>query len=66
VAEAESVSIRRITTGVVRPKRASRGVLRYLIDDWEDDVLPVNAYLVEHAGGRSLFDTGQTAAAAKP
>ena len=59
----EPVSVRRITTGVVRERRRSRGALRYLIDDWEDDVLPVNAYLVEHPAGRFLFDTGQTAAA---
>jgi glyoxylase-like metal-dependent hydrolase (beta-lactamase superfamily II) len=36
------------------------------VDDWEDDTLPVNAYLVEHPGGRCLFDAGQTAAAAQP
>jgi glyoxylase-like metal-dependent hydrolase (beta-lactamase superfamily II) len=66
VGAAEPVSVRRITTGVVRSRRASRGALRYLIDDWEDDTLPVNAYLVEHPGGRCLFDAGQTAAAAQP
>jgi N-acyl homoserine lactone hydrolase len=66
VAEAERVEVRRITTGVVRQRRASRGALRYVLDDWEDDVLPVNAYLVEHDGGRCLFDTGQTAAASRP
>ena len=63
---AEAVSVTRITTGVVRTRRASRRALRYLLDDWEDGVLPVNAYLVEHPGGRCLFDTGQTAAAATP
>ena len=60
---AEPISVRRITTGVVRERRRSRGALRYLIDDWEDEVLPVNAYLVEHPRGRCLFDTGQTAKA---
>jgi glyoxylase-like metal-dependent hydrolase (beta-lactamase superfamily II) len=35
------------------------------VDDWEDEPLPVNAYLVEHTGGRCLFDTGQTAEAAR-
>ena len=58
--------MRRITTGVVRARRARRGPLRYLIDDWEEAVLPVNAYLVDHPGGRCLFDAGQCAAAAEP
>jgi N-acyl homoserine lactone hydrolase len=62
----EPVFVRRITTGVVRARRRSRGPLRYLIDDWEDDVLPVNAYLVDHPGGRCLFDVGQAAAATQP
>lgn len=63
---AEAVSVRRLTTGVVRARRATRGHLRFLYDDWEDDTLPVNAYLVEHPGGRCLFDTGQTSEAAQP
>jgi glyoxylase-like metal-dependent hydrolase (beta-lactamase superfamily II) len=62
----ETITVRRITTGVVRARRASRGALRYLIDDWEDDVLPVNAYLVEHPAGTLLFDAGQSADAAVP
>jgi glyoxylase-like metal-dependent hydrolase (beta-lactamase superfamily II) len=66
MAASERISVRRITTGFVREKRASRGGLRYLVDDWEDAALPVNANLVEHPGGRCLFDTGQTAAAAHP
>jgi glyoxylase-like metal-dependent hydrolase (beta-lactamase superfamily II) len=37
-----------------------------VIDDWEDDTLPVNAYVVEHPGGRCLFDAGQSAAATQP
>jgi len=63
---AETIAVRRLTTGVVRARRASRGALRYLIDDWEDDVLPVNAYLVEHPAGTLLFDAGQSADAASP
>lgn len=66
MAAAEPVSVRRLTTGVVRAKRASRGHLRFFFDDWEDDTLPVNAYLVELPGGWCLFDAGQTAAAAQP
>jgi N-acyl homoserine lactone hydrolase len=60
------VRVHRLTTGVVRPKRADRGARRYLADDWSDDTLPVNAFAVEHPDGVCLFDTGQTAAATHP
>jgi glyoxylase-like metal-dependent hydrolase (beta-lactamase superfamily II) len=60
------IGIRRLTTGVARQRRASRGALRYVVDDWEDDAVPVNAYLVEHPAARCLFDAGQVAAASKP
>lgn len=60
------IGIRRLTTGVARQRRPSRGALRYVVDDWEDDVVPVNAYLVEHPKGRCLFDAGQVAAASEP
>jgi glyoxylase-like metal-dependent hydrolase (beta-lactamase superfamily II) len=66
VGASESVTLRRLTTGVVRARRASRGALRYVVEDWEDSVLPVNAYLVGHPSGPVLFDTGQTAEAARP
>jgi N-acyl homoserine lactone hydrolase len=48
----------------VRRNRNARGVGRYLSDDWSDETLPVNVFLVEHAQGLCLFDTGQTARAA--
>jgi N-acyl homoserine lactone hydrolase len=62
---AEPTVVTRITTGVVRERNRRRGALRYLVDDWEEDTLPVHAYLVEYPGGRCLFDAGQTAAAAR-
>jgi N-acyl homoserine lactone hydrolase len=48
----------------VRPKRAKRGMRRYLADDWSKATLPVNAFVIEHPQGLCLVDTGQTAAAA--
>jgi glyoxylase-like metal-dependent hydrolase (beta-lactamase superfamily II) len=60
----EPVSVRRLTTGVARARRASRGVLRYVGDDWEGPAVPVNAYLVRGPRATVLFDTGQTAEAA--
>jgi glyoxylase-like metal-dependent hydrolase (beta-lactamase superfamily II) len=66
VAAGEPVSVRRLTTGVARARRASRGALRYLVDDWEDSAVPVNAYLVRHPAATVLFDAGQTAEAARP
>lgn len=55
-----------LQTGVVRRKRGERGLRRYLVDDWSDDTLPVNCFLVELDGERLLFDTGQAAAAGRP
>jgi glyoxylase-like metal-dependent hydrolase (beta-lactamase superfamily II) len=66
VGAGEPVSVRRLTTGVARTRRASRGALRYVLDDWEDSTLPVNAYLVRHPLENVLFDAGQTAEAARP
>jgi N-acyl homoserine lactone hydrolase len=60
------VQVERFSTGRVRPKRASRGVRRYLGGDWSDRTLPVNVFLVHHPDGLCLFDTGQTARAAEP
>jgi N-acyl homoserine lactone hydrolase len=56
--------VRCLSTGAVRTKRVERGVRRYLPGGWRDETLPVNVFLVEHADGLCLFDTGQTAAAA--
>jgi glyoxylase-like metal-dependent hydrolase (beta-lactamase superfamily II) len=58
------VRVDRFSTGRVRPKRASRGVRRYLGGGWSDRTLPVNVFLVHHPNGLCLFDTGQTARAA--
>lgn len=55
-----------ITTGVARPKRAQRGLRRYLVDEWSDESLPVHAFLLEHSDGLCLFDAGQTADATLP
>ena len=55
-----------LTTGAVRPKRATRGPRRYLPGGWSDETLPVRAFLVEHPDGLCLFDTGQSARAAEP
>jgi glyoxylase-like metal-dependent hydrolase (beta-lactamase superfamily II) len=60
------VEVDRFSTGRVRPKRASRGVRRYLGGGWSDTTLPVNVFLVHHPAGLCLFDTGQTARAAAP
>jgi glyoxylase-like metal-dependent hydrolase (beta-lactamase superfamily II) len=57
--------VRCLSTGAVRTKRGERGARRYLPGGWRDDVLPVNVFLVEHPDGLCLFDTGQTAAAAR-
>lgn len=58
--------LRCLQTGVVRPTRAERGARRYLVEDWSEETLPVNCFLLELAGERLFFDTGQTAAAARP
>jgi glyoxylase-like metal-dependent hydrolase (beta-lactamase superfamily II) len=60
------VRISCLSTGRVRPKRGDRGVRRYISDDWAEEALPVNVFLVEHSQGLCLFDTGQTARAAEP
>lgn len=58
--------VERFSTGRVRPKRASHGLRRYLSGGWSDETLPVNVFLVHHPAGLCLFDTGQTARAARP
>jgi glyoxylase-like metal-dependent hydrolase (beta-lactamase superfamily II) len=60
------VRVDRFSTGRVRPKRAVRGVRRYLGGGWSEETLPVNGFLVHHPEGLCLFDTGQTARAAAP
>jgi glyoxylase-like metal-dependent hydrolase (beta-lactamase superfamily II) len=60
------MQVERFSTGRVRPKRASRGLRRYLPGAWSDETLPVNAFLVHHPDGLCLFDTGQTAEATLP
>jgi N-acyl homoserine lactone hydrolase len=52
--------------GRVRQKRGERGVRRYFADDWRDETLPVNVFLIDHPQGYCLIDTGQVAAAAQP
>jgi N-acyl homoserine lactone hydrolase len=53
-----------LVTGHVRAKAGERGVRRYVVDEWRDEAMPVNAFLIEHPDGVVLFDTGQTARAA--
>lgn len=60
------VRVHCLVTGRVRSKVGVRGIRRYLLDEWCDEALPVNAFLVEHPEGLCLFDTGQTARAAAP
>ncbi len=56
-----------LVTGHVRAKAGQRGVRRYVVDEWRDEAMPVNAFLIEFTdGSRCLFDTGQTARAAAP
>ena len=55
-----------LVTGHVRAKAGRRGIRRYLVDDWRDEAMPVNAFLVEHPSGPVLFDAGQTALATAP
>jgi N-acyl homoserine lactone hydrolase len=55
-----------VSTGRVRPKRAMRGVRRYLPGGWSDATQPVNVFAVVHPDGVLLFDTGQSSAAARP
>jgi len=54
-----------VSTGVVRGKRARRGPRRYLPGGWSDRTLPVNVFAIEHHDGLCVFDTGQTARAAR-
>lgn len=54
------------STGSVREKQGTRGLRRYLPGGWRDTTLPVNVVAVEHPGGVCVFDTGQTAHAARP
>lgn len=61
-----AVRVTCLSTGRVRAKRDARGLRRYLADDWSDETLPINVFLVEHPGGLCLVDAGQTAAAAAP
>ena len=55
-----------IRTGLVRGKRAERGIRRYMWRGWSEAHLPVNAFAIEHPEGVCLFDAGQTARAAAP
>jgi N-acyl homoserine lactone hydrolase len=60
------VRVRTFSTGRVRSKRGERGIRRYVRDEWREETLPVNVFLVEHPHGLCLVDTGQEAAAARP
>jgi N-acyl homoserine lactone hydrolase len=53
-----------LVTGSVRAKAGAHGIRRYLRDEWRDEAMPVNAFLIEHNSAWCLFDTGQTARAA--
>jgi N-acyl homoserine lactone hydrolase len=54
------------STGRVRSKRGTRGVRRYLPGGWSTETEPVNVFAVTHPDGVLVFDTGQSAAAARP
>lgn len=58
------MSIRVFSTGRVRGKHAARGVHRYFSDEWGEETLPVNVFLIEHPAGLCLVDSGQSSAAA--
>ena len=62
----DAVRVRCYSTGRARPKLAERGLRRYLPGGWSTATLPVNAFVVEHAAGLCVFDTGQTARATEP
>jgi glyoxylase-like metal-dependent hydrolase (beta-lactamase superfamily II) len=62
----DAVRVRCYSTGRVRSKRAERGPRRYLPGGWSAETLPVHAFVVEHPAGLCIFDTGQTARAARP
>jgi N-acyl homoserine lactone hydrolase len=53
------------STGAVREKRGTRGLRRYLPGGWRGTTLPVNVVAVEHPAGVCVFDSGQTARAAR-
>jgi glyoxylase-like metal-dependent hydrolase (beta-lactamase superfamily II) len=55
-----------LATGAVRSKAGRRGLRRYVVDEWADEALPVNVFLIFHPDGLCLFDAGQTARAASP
>ncbi len=55
-----------VSTGRVRPKAATRGIRRYLPGGWSESTEPVNVFAVKHPDGVLVFDTGQSAAAARP
>ena len=57
--------VRVFSTGRVRQKKGARGVRRYVANEWRDETLPVNVFLIEHPDGLCLVDAGQTAAAAE-
>lgn len=63
---ADRLTVRCLSTGVVRGKRAASGPRRYLPGGWASDVLPVNVFLIEHHDGLCVFDAGQSARAAGP
>ena len=56
--------IRALRTGVVRERKGTRGISRYLWAGWRDAALPVNAFLIDHPAGYCLFDSGQDMRAA--
>ncbi len=59
-----ALSVRRLSTGAVRSKRARRGARRYLPGGWSEATAPVNAFLIDHPAGLCLFDAGQRSEAA--
>ena len=61
-----TMRIRVFSTGRARRKRGERGLRRYFADDWADETLPVNVFLIEHPRGLCLVDAGQTAEATTP
>lgn len=60
------VHVSAFSTGRVRLKRGARGVRRYFADDWRDETLPVNVFLIDHPDGLCLVDAGQTAESTVP
>jgi glyoxylase-like metal-dependent hydrolase (beta-lactamase superfamily II) len=60
------VAVSVFSTGRARQKSGARGIRRYLADEWREDTLPVNVFLIEPPDGLCLVDAGQTAAASQP